>query len=106
MGVRGDLQMLETAIRRRYPIDAEKAAHTVNQFLSDPDPRAALRAAAIAALMEGQNQKDEHHRAIIELQRIRDQLSALLDSTEARAIEDSSSGYQAGIEGRIEAEHA
>jgi len=60
MGVRGDLQLLEMAVRRRFPIDAEKAARTVNQFLDDTDPRVALRAAAIAALMESQNQKDEH----------------------------------------------
>ncbi len=52
--------MLETAVRRRYPVNAEKAAETVNAHLDDPDPRVALRAAAIAAIMEGQNQKDEH----------------------------------------------
>lgn len=52
--------MLETAVRRRYPINAAQAAETVNRFLDDPDPRVALRAAAIAAVMEGQNQKDEH----------------------------------------------
>ena len=84
--------MLETAIRRRYPVDAEKAARTVNQFLDDPDPRAALRAAAIAALMEGQNQKDEHHRAVIELERIRDQLATLLGPAVAGAIEDNPAG--------------
>ena len=60
MGVRGELRMLETAVRRRYPIDAVKAAETVNNHLDDPDPRVALRAAGIAAVMEGQNQKDEH----------------------------------------------
>jgi len=87
--------MLETAIRRRYPVDAEKAARTVNQFLDDPDPRAALRAAGIAALMEGQNQKDEHHRAVIELQRIRDELSSILNSPVDGSIEDYSSGAKA-----------
>lgn len=81
--------MLETAVRRRYPVDADKAARTVNQFLDDPDPRAALRAAGIAALMEGQNQKDEHHRAIIELAKIRDQLAALLGPGDAGAIGES-----------------
>ena len=63
MGVRGDLRLLETAVRRRYPIDAERAAETVNAHLNDPDPRVALRAASIAAIMEGQNQKDEHAQA-------------------------------------------
>ena len=106
MGVRGDLQMLETAIRRRYPVDAEKAARTVNQFLDDPDPRAALRAAAIAALMEGQNQKDEHHKAVIELERIRDQLTTLLDTANAGAITESSSVNCSAVAGRIEAEYS
>ena len=69
--------MLETAIRRRYPIDAEKAATTVNSFLDDPDPRVALRAAQIAALMEGQNQKDEHNTAIAALAEIRSRLANL-----------------------------
>lgn len=60
MGVRGDLQMLETAVRRRWGVNTEQAAKTINEHLSDPDPRVSLRAAGIATLMEGQNQKDEH----------------------------------------------
>lgn len=60
MGVRGELQALETAVRRRYPVDAVQAAKTVNAFLGSTDPRIALRAASIAAMMESQNQKDEH----------------------------------------------
>lgn len=60
MGVRGDLRMLETAVRRRWDVNTENAARAVNAHLGDPDPRVALRAAAIAALMESQNQKDEH----------------------------------------------
>lgn len=92
--------MLETAIRRRYPVDAEKAARTVNQFLDDPDPRAALRAASIAAMMEGQNQKDEHHKAIIELERIRNQLTFILDQSNAGAISDASEVERTAIEER------
>jgi hypothetical protein len=60
LGVRGDLILLETAVRRRWDIDCEAAARTINESLNDPDPRVALRAAGIAALMESQNQKDEH----------------------------------------------
>lgn len=60
MGVRGDLRLLETAVRRRWNIDTEAAAKTINDHLSDADPRVALRAAGIAAVMESQNQKDEH----------------------------------------------
>lgn len=91
--------MLETAIRRRYPVDAEKAARTINQHLDDPDPRVSLRAAGIAAMMEGQNQKDEHHRAIIELERIRDQLSALLGPSSSGAIEVTAPEGQQSIAG-------
>ena len=69
--------MLETAIRRRYPVDSERAAATVNSFLGDADPRVALRAAQIAAVMEGQNQKDEHNAAIAALIEIRAQLASL-----------------------------
>ena len=60
MGVRGDLQLLEMAVRRRFNIDTEKAAREVNGLMSDPDPRVQLRALGIAALMESMNQKDEH----------------------------------------------
>ena len=60
MGVRGDLVLLETAVRRRWDVNCEQASKTINEHLSDPDPRVALRAAGIAALMESQNQKDEH----------------------------------------------
>ena len=60
MGVRGDLRLLETAVRRRWDIDCKAAARTINECLGDPDPRVALRAAGIAAMMESQNQKDEH----------------------------------------------
>lgn len=60
MGIRGDLQMLEMAVRRRWNIDTEAAAKTINEHLGHRDPRVALRAAGIAAMMESQNQKDEH----------------------------------------------
>jgi len=60
MGVRGDLRLLEMAVRRRFNIDTEKAAREVNELMSSPDPRVQLRALGIAALMESMNQKDEH----------------------------------------------
>lgn len=68
MGVRGELQMLETAIRRRWAVDTEKAARTVNKYLDHPDPRIAVRVASIAVMMEGQNQKDEHKLVDVEIQ--------------------------------------
>jgi hypothetical protein len=77
MGVRGDLRLLETAVRRRYPINTTKAAETVNRFLDDADPRVALRAAAIAATMEGQNQSDEHKVIDVRITTRHDQLDAI-----------------------------
>lgn len=105
MGVRGDLRMLETAVRRRWSIDTEKAAATVNSFLEDPDPRIAVRAAAIAVLMEAQNQKDEHKVIDVGIQQQHARLDAIAAElgVDQRLIEDAS--RQAGIgTGRDEAE--
>lgn len=52
--------MLEMAIRRRWDVNTDRAAETINALLDSPDERIALRAASIAREMEGQNQKDEH----------------------------------------------
>lgn len=96
MGVRGDLQMLETAIRRRFPVDTAKAAETVNRHLADADPRAALRAASIAAMMESLNQKDEHK--VIDVQF--EQRNAQLDAIAADlGIEASLIAYAEGQSG-------
>jgi hypothetical protein len=70
---------LETAIVRRWNVDLETAAATVNSALQSTDERVRMRAAQIAVLMEAQNQKDEHSQALAALTHIRDQLAALRD---------------------------
>ena len=91
MGVRGDLQMLETAVRRRFPVDTELAAKAVNEGLKSDNPRVSLRAAQIAAIMESQNQRDEHHAAIIALEEIKSRLVDLRNqSVDARLSEHGS----------------
>ena len=77
MGVRGDLRLLEMAVKRRWKIDCEAAARTVNDLLRSPDERIAARAAAIAAVMEGQNQKDEHKVIDVRVQIRHDQLPGI-----------------------------
>ncbi|MFM7009744.1 MAG: hypothetical protein ACKO0Z_10500 [Betaproteobacteria bacterium] len=64
-------------MRRRWPIDAKKAAETVNELLNSPDERIQARAAAIAAVMEGQNQKDEHKVIDVRVQVRNDQLTGI-----------------------------
>jgi hypothetical protein len=62
MGVRGDLVLLERAIRHRWVTDDLKAL-TINSLrsaLQSGDARTELRAANIVAILEAQNQKDEH----------------------------------------------
>ena len=86
MGVRGDLRMLETAVRRRWNIDTERAAATVNEALGSDDERIKIRAAAIATVMEGQNQKDEQHFDHLRMDAGRNRILALLGG------EGSSSG--------------
>ena len=77
MGVRGDLRMLEMAVRRRWNINTDAAANTVNELLSSSDERIRARAAAIASVMEGQNQKDEHKIIDVNLQYTNDRVSKI-----------------------------
>ena len=65
MGVRGDLKVMETAIRKRWELTQEqkgKVVEKVMSVLSDPvaSGREILAAARVAAALEGQNQIDEH----------------------------------------------
>lgn len=78
MGVRGDLRLLETAVRRRWLIDTEKTARVVNESLDSEDERIKLRAATIAVVMEGQNQKDEQHADDMRMDAGRNRILALL----------------------------
>lgn len=78
MGVRGNLRLLETAVRRRWLIDTEKTARVVNESLDSADERIKLRAATIAVVMEGQNQKDEQHADDMRMDAGRNRILALL----------------------------
>ena len=77
MGVRGDLVLLERAVRRRWPIDLEKTASVVNELLSSDDERIQARAAAIAVQMEKQNQADEHKVVDVRVTTRNDRLPAI-----------------------------
>ena len=65
------------AVRRRWKIDLDEAAATVNRLLQSGDERIQARAAAIAAVMEGQNQKDEHKVLDVRVQIRHDQLPGI-----------------------------
>ena len=77
MGVRGDLVLLERAVRRRWKIDLEKTASVVNELLSSDDERIQARAAAIAVQMEKQNQADEHKVVDVRVTTRHDEISAI-----------------------------
>jgi hypothetical protein len=92
--------MLETAVRRRWSIDTDKAAKTVNEALSSEDERIRMRAAGIAAVMEGQNQRDEQHFDSVNMDERRNRILALLGRTGPNqgplVIEQSGSGVISG----------
>lgn len=83
--------MLESAIRRRFPVDCAKAAETVNEHLGSDDERIAMRAASIAALMESLNQKDEHKLVDVHIQQRDSELDAIAAElgVEAHLIADA-----------------
>lgn len=77
MGVRGDLLLLERAVKQRWKINRDKAADEVNALLSSTDERIKARALAIAVAMESQNQKDEHKVLDVRVQIRHDQLPGI-----------------------------
>lgn len=88
MGVRGDLRLLETAVRRRFAVDTEKAVRQVNELMDSPDDRVRLRALQIATMMESMNQKDEHKVIDVRVTTRNDQLAEIAADLgiEVRAI--------------------
>lgn len=83
MGVRGDLRLARRAIAQRW-VNVEDLQDTLlsnlDADLLSENPRIRAAARQVLVAIVGQNQKDEHHRAVIELQRIKDQLATLLGS--------------------------
>ena len=102
--------MLETAVKRRWKIDCDAAAQTVNDLLRSPDERIAARAAAIAAVMEGQNQKDEHKVIDVRVTTRHDQLASVaadlgIDIGAIEAAEREASRDIAGLAIEPDASH-
>lgn len=63
MGIRGEMQMIERAIKKRWLTTDElkaNALEAVQRGLNCGDKRAEQRAIANLLAMEAQNQKDEH----------------------------------------------
>jgi hypothetical protein len=88
------------AVRRRWNIDTEKAAAQVNELINDPDPRISVRALGIAALMEGQNQKDEHKLLDVSVETRHDRLDAIAADLgiEASFIKAIEAGSDSGVD--------
>lgn len=63
MGVRGDLRLIEQAVKNRWSFDKQRVVEVVGKCLESADERIAVRAASILVQMEAQNQKDEHSQA-------------------------------------------
>ena len=88
MGIKGDLVLIQQAINKRWVTDGlkEDAMQTILDGLQSSDMRIRIRASEIVLAMESQNQKDEHHRAIIELAAIRHRLSVILNQPDVGKI--------------------
>ena len=99
MGIKGDLKTLETMVRRRYPINAKRAAEVVNDALESEDDRVRMRAATIAAMMEAQNQRDEHKVLDVRVQIRHDQLPGIAADLgiPLSVIEDAAREADSGI---------
>lgn len=84
MGVRGDLRLQAQAIAQRW-VNVEDLQQTMlsnlNGDLISENPRIRDAARKILVAIVGQNQKDEQHRATIELGKIRDKLSVVLNQS-------------------------
>jgi hypothetical protein len=63
--LRGDLRLVEIAVRKRWPIGDEMKTELVEKLASVAElgtNEEALRAISILIAMEGQNQRDDHLR--------------------------------------------
>jgi len=98
MGIKGDLVLLERAVRRRWNIDLEKTAEIVNELLNSPDERIKARAASIAVQMEKQNQDDEHKIIDVRIAKRNAELDAIAADLgiEVTAIEDATRKSESG----------
>ena len=79
MGVRGELRMLSTAIRKRWLTDDLKplAIEAIERGLTCGDERAEQTAVRNLLMMESQNQGDEHKIVDVRIQQEHDRLDAI-----------------------------
>jgi phosphosulfolactate synthase (CoM biosynthesis protein A) len=79
MGIRGDLQLLERAVKQRWLTEPLKpqVIETLKSALTCGDVRAELRAAQILVAMESQNQNDEHKAVDVRVTTRHDRLDAI-----------------------------
>ena len=94
MGVRGEQQMIQRAIRQRWLTTNELKADAmaaVQRGLNCGDERAEQRAIANLLAMEAQNQKDEHKVVDVQVATRHDQLAGIAADLgiEVSALEDA-----------------
>ena len=84
MGVRGELRLQLQAVNQRWigieDLQQDMLSNLSADLLSE-NPRIRDAARKILVAITGQNQRDEHHRAVIELAQIRDRLSVILSQS-------------------------
>jgi hypothetical protein len=103
--IHDDLRLLNVAMKRRWPISEDFMETIVFRLESiianGEDDELALKAIAQVRQMEGQNQRDEQHKAVIELERIRARLSVVLDQSSVGHIgENAVDSNNSGVDGK------
>jgi hypothetical protein len=103
MGVRGDMRMIERAIKNRWLTDDLKAdaLAAIQRGLRCGDDRAEQTAVRNLIAMEAQNQKDEHKVIDVRVTTRHDQLAGIAADLgiEVGLIEDVAGKADSGIEG-------
>ena len=103
MGVRGDMRMLERAIKSRWLTDDLKAdaLAAIRRGLTCGDDRAEQTAVRNLIAMEAQNQKDEHKVIDVRVQTRHDELAGIAADLgiEVGVIEDATRASDCGIGG-------
>ena len=103
MGVRGEMRMIERAIKNRWLTDDLKAdaLAAIQRGLRCSDDRAAQTAVRNLIAMEAQNQKDEHKVIDVRVTTRHDQLAGIAADLgiEVGLIEDVAGKTDSGIEG-------
>ena len=107
MGVRGEMRMLERAIKNRWLTDDLKAdaLQAIKRGLNCGDDRAEQTAVRNLIAMEAQNQKDEHKVIDVRVQTRNDELAGIADDLgiEVGLIEDAARQADCSI-GGVESE--